>query len=92
MTVHARLVVRGRVQGVWYRGAMQEEARRLGVVGWVRNQDDGTVEAECVGQQAAVDALIAWAHRGPRGARVDGVTVTWPGAGGAGFTDFVIRG
>ena len=91
MTV-ARLVVRGRVQGVWYRGSMQQEARRLDVAGWVRNRDDGRVEAELRGEQAAVDALIAWAHRGPRGARVDGVDVTWPGVSDGSHDDFVVRG
>jgi acylphosphatase len=91
MTV-ARLVVRGRVQGVWYRGSMQQEARRLGATGWVRNREDGTVEAEVRGERAVVDALIAWAHKGPDGARVDRVDVTWPGVGDGAQDDFVIRG
>ena len=88
--VRARLVVRGRVQGVWFRGATQEEARRLGVAGWVRNRHDGAVEAEAEGRHAAVEALIAWARRGPVAARVTDVTVEWllP----TGELDFVVRG
>ena len=73
----AHLVVRGRVQGVWFRGSMQDEAGRLGVSGWVRNRPDGTVEAEVEGDGEAVRAMIAWAHRGPPGSRVAGVTVEW---------------
>ena len=73
----AHLVVRGRVQGVWFRGSMQDEAGRLGVSGWVRNRPDGTVEAEVEGDGEAVRAMIAWAHHGPPGSRVAGVTVGW---------------
>ena len=82
MIERAHLLVRGRVQGVWYRGAMQREADRLAVAGWVRNLLDGDVEAEIEGEREALDALIAWAHRGPRGARVDTVRVRWISAQG----------
>lgn len=86
--VRVHLVVSGRVQGVWYRGAMQEEARRLGVTGWARNRPDGRVEVEAEGEPEAVDALVAWARRGPPSARVANVTVEPQaprGEPGAGF-------
>jgi acylphosphatase len=88
MAVRAHLVVRGLVQGVWYRGSMQSEAQRLDVGGWVRNRADGTVEAEVEGERAAVDALIAWARRGPRGAHVEDVSVEWTRPRGE--RDFVV--
>ena len=91
MAVRAHLTVTGSVQGVWYRGSMQEEARRLGVAGWVRNERDGSVVAEAEGDRAAVDALIAWARHGPPGARVSDVQVAWLPATGAERTDFAIR-
>ncbi|HVF62684.1 MAG TPA: acylphosphatase [Casimicrobiaceae bacterium] len=68
-----RVVVRGRVQGVGFRDAMQNEAQREGVVGWVRNRADGTVEAWIQGDDAAVDRVVTWAARGPRAARVSEV-------------------
>ena len=71
--VHVR--VHGRVQGVYYRASAQEEAQRLGLVGWVRNRADGTVEAAAEGEDAAVDAFLAWCRRGPERARVDDVEV-----------------
>ena len=67
------LVVHGRVQGVFFRDSMRAEAERLGVSGWVRNRRDLTVEAVIEGETTAVDALIAWAHRGPPDAQVTGV-------------------
>ena len=77
MAVRAHVVVHGRVQGVWYRGSMLEEAERLRLGGWVRNRPDGTVEAEIEGDRADVDAMIAWARHGPPGARVADVSVEW---------------
>ncbi len=70
------LVISGRVQGVGFRYSMAEEAERLGVTGWVRNRRDGTVEAVIDGQDAVVEALLAWARRGPPSARVTDVTIT----------------
>lgn len=70
------LLISGRVQGVGFRYSMAEEAERLGATGWVRNRRDGTVEAVIEGQPAVVDALLAWARRGPPSARVTDVRVS----------------
>lgn len=69
--VSFRLRVTGRVQGVGFRYAMQSEAARRGLSGWVRNRRDGSVEALIQGEAAAVEAFVDWARRGPPGARVD---------------------
>ncbi|MDO8106942.1 acylphosphatase [Isoptericola sp. b441] len=69
------VVVHGMVQGVGFRWSMASEARRAGARGWVRNRSDGTVEAHVEGDQEAVDALVTWAHGGPRLARVTHVEV-----------------
>jgi acylphosphatase len=61
----SRVVVHGRVQGVWYRRSCADEARALGVVGWVRNRPDGAVEVEAEGDPAAVGALVEWMAVGP---------------------------
>jgi acylphosphatase len=73
--VARRLVIRGRVQGVWYREAMRQEAEALGVAGWVRNRLDGTVEAHVEGPGEAVEALVRWARRGPEHAQVTDLEV-----------------
>ncbi len=86
--VTRRLVARGRVQGVWFREGMRQEAARLGVTGWVRNHMDGSVEAVVQGAPAAVEAMTAWARRGPEAAHVASLEVTE--AGGE-FTAFEKR-
>lgn len=65
-----RLLVHGRVQGVGFRAYVVYKAGVHGVSGWVRNRSDGTVEAIVQGEDAAVEAMIAAAHRGPRASQV----------------------
>lgn len=71
-----RVVVSGRVQGVWYRQSCLERAAAAGVGGWVRNRPDGRVEAVLEGERNAVDELLAWMGEGPAGAVVSGLEVT----------------
>ncbi len=66
-------VVRGRVQGVGYRYFARERAEMLGVAGWVRNRDDGTVEVYAVGTATQLDTLAGYLHQGPRFGNVRGV-------------------
>ena len=75
--VAAKLMISGRVQGVWYRGTMQERAEELGCSGWSRNLFSGEVEAFVEGPRDKVEALIGWCRRGPPSARVESVEVTW---------------
>lgn len=75
-TATRHLHITGRVQGVGYRYHMAQEARRLGVAGWVRNRSGGSVEALVHGPVADVEALITWAHHGPPLARVASVVVS----------------
>ena len=65
-----RVLIFGRVQGVWYRGWAEQEARRRGLDGWVRNRRDGTVEAVFAGDEATVAAMIQACREGPPAARV----------------------
>ena len=70
-----RVVVHGRVQGVWFRASTQEEARLARVSGWVSNRPDGSVEAVFEGSRDAVERMLRYVQRGPRGARVEHVEV-----------------
>ncbi len=60
-----RLVIHGRVQGVWFRESMKQQAERHGIHGWVMNRADGCVEAVIQGSDAAVMTMLAWARKGP---------------------------
>ncbi len=85
--MRCRVIVRGHVQGVFFRDSLRRLAERHGVAGWARNNADGTVEAVLEGESAAVERLVSFCHDGPRGARVDSVEVRdEPAEGLAGFS------
>ncbi|MBI4584661.1 MAG: acylphosphatase [Planctomycetes bacterium] len=73
----ARVVIEGIVQGVGFRAHTVRQAERRCLSGWVRNRDDGAVEAVFEGRREAVEDMIAWCRQGPPYARVDGVEVSW---------------
>jgi acylphosphatase len=73
--IRRRLVIHGRVQGVYFRDSLRRRALQANVAGWARNNRDGTVEAVLEGEEGAVDRLVAFCHEGPRGAHVDQVEV-----------------
>ena len=85
-----RLIVKGRVQGVYFRASTVQQARHLGLTGWVMNHDDGSVELLAEGRSASIEELIAWCRQGPPGARVDEVDVQRQDFRGE-FTEFRIR-
>lgn len=83
-----RILIYGRVQGVFFRESMCRQARSLKVTGWVRNCMDGGVEAMLQGEPDAVDKMIEWARHGPELARVEHVAIF---AGEGSYTDFTRR-
>lgn len=86
-----RIVVSGRVQGVWFRESTRETAEALGLVGTVRNLLTGEVEIIAEGPRHRLEALAVWARRGPSAARVDHITEEYSPATGS-FSEFrVIR-
>lgn len=72
-TCRAHVLIRGRVQGVFFRAETRERALALGVAGWIRNNPDGSVEAVLEGPEEHVRSLLSWCERGPAGARVEAV-------------------
>ena len=71
-----RLIIQGRVQGVWFRDSTRREALSLGVFGWVRNRRDGAVEVLVEGSEKNVKKLVSWCRQGPPSAKVTGVHET----------------
>ena len=85
-----QIVVKGRVQGVYFRASALTEAQVLGLTGWVMNCPDGSVKAIAEGPTDMLHRLIAWCRQGPSGARVSDVEVQWEKAQDL-FTRFEIR-
>ena len=73
----ARIIISGRVQGVFFRAYTRDQARQLSLTGWVRNNADGTVEILVEGDGADLQKMVGWCHRGPSSARVQKVDVSW---------------
>jgi acylphosphatase len=73
----ARVLISGRVQGVFYRAFTRDQARARGLTGWVRNLPDGRVAALFEGDRAVIEDMIHWCHEGPPYAAVDEVLVDW---------------
>lgn len=70
------LIVKGKVQGVFFRAEAKETAEKLGITGWVKNREDGSVEAMAKGSQESIDAFVQWCKTGPKRAGVTDVIVT----------------
>jgi acylphosphatase len=84
------LIIYGLVQGVFYRASTKEKAKELGLVGWVKNRPDGSVEIAVEGDQDSISELVQWCHKGPSSARVDNVSII-DLEGEENFTKFEIR-
>jgi acylphosphatase len=87
--IRRRVVVHGRVQGVFFRDTARRMAQSRGVGGWVRNAPDGSVETLFEGDAEAVDSMVRWCGHGPRGAVVERVEVTEEEP--EGLTEFRVR-
>jgi acylphosphatase len=73
--VRVHVQARGRVQGVFFRGEASARAESLGIAGWIRNAEDGSVEAVFEGERDRVESMVDWCRRGPAGARVEELDV-----------------
>jgi len=76
MNLKVRLIIEGKVHGVFFRDSARKKAIELGVNGWIKNNSDGSVEAVIEGEEHRVEEMIAWCHEGPPAANVTKVTKT----------------
>lgn len=88
--VRMHLVIKGRVQGVFFRASTQEQAHRLGIKGWVRNCPDGSVEVMAEGPRERAEEFLSWCRQGPPHAQVDEVKLRWEKFSGE-FQDFRVK-
>lgn len=88
--LRAHVLIKGRVQGVFFRSEIRSQAYGLGLTGWVRNRWDGNVEAFFEGEDQKVRKMITWCHKGPPAAVVEDVEVKWEEYKGE-FTSFSVR-
>jgi len=90
MKTRVHVYISGRVQGVFFRAHTRDEAKRLGLTGWVRNMPDGRVDAVLEGDEGAVDAMISWCREGSPYSMVEDVEVIREEYKGE-FSDFGVR-
>jgi len=83
------IFVKGIVQGVFFRHFTSQQAKQMGIKGWVRNLPDGRVEMVCEGDEDSIEKIIAWSRRGPQGAVVEDIEVRYEEYKNE-FTDFKI--
>jgi acylphosphatase len=88
--VRARLLISGRVQGVFYRAFTEQVAASMGLGGWVRNLPDGRVEAVMEGEKADIGRAVTSCYEGPPSSRVDDIQITWEEPTGE-FSGFSVR-
>ena len=84
------IIINGQVQGVFFRYKTQQEAHKLSLTGWVKNNGDGSVECMAEGEKDKLEELIKWCKQGPDGAKVDNIGIEWQGYEG-GFGGFEIK-
>lgn len=77
MSSAVHLIVRGRVQGVWFRASTQEQALQLGVCGWAKNCQDGSVEIHAEAEKETLEEFINWCRKGPPAAQVSTLDIEW---------------
>ena len=90
MKIAKRVIISGRVQGVFFRANTKQKAEQLGITGWVRNTSDGKVEAIFEGDENSVKEMISWCRHGPSLARVDNINIKENKATSE-YTDFKIK-